>query len=181
MSIEIYYFSGTGNSLAAAKDIAKKTSGLLISIPAVMDKESIKTGADNIGIVFPCYLARLYGIPLIVEKFIKKLEYSGVKYIFAVCTHGGYGFVNALPTLKSVAALIKSMGGTLSGEFSVRLPMNNLDYDHIPIPIERNHEIIFKNSNYKIVGICQRITGRKNAKYKTIKSLINLLLTPCTR
>jgi flavodoxin len=32
MSSEIYYFTGTGNSLAIARDIAGKTNGKLISI-----------------------------------------------------------------------------------------------------------------------------------------------------
>jgi flavodoxin len=55
MNIEIYYFTGTGNSLAVARDIALKTDGKLIPIPSVMDKEIIKTDADVIGIVFPTY------------------------------------------------------------------------------------------------------------------------------
>ncbi len=32
MKTEIYYFPGTGNSLTVARDIARKTSGELISI-----------------------------------------------------------------------------------------------------------------------------------------------------
>jgi flavodoxin len=89
LSTDIYYFSGTGNSLAVARDIAEKTKGKLIFIPAVMNEQSIKTEADSIGIVFPAYMAHLYGIPLIVERFIKKLEDIDSKYIFAVCTCGG--------------------------------------------------------------------------------------------
>lgn len=38
MSAEIYYFSGTGNSLAAARDIAVKINARLISIPSVIDQ-----------------------------------------------------------------------------------------------------------------------------------------------
>jgi flavodoxin len=113
MNTKIYYFSGTGNSLSVARDIAEKIKGTLISIPSVMDKQVIKTEADNIGIVFPSYLAQLYGIPLIVEKFIKKLESIGSKYIFAVCTCGGLENVNALPTLKNLGKIIKSRGGKL--------------------------------------------------------------------
>ena len=103
MPMEIYYFSGTGNSLVVARDIAEKTKTRLISIPTVVDQERIKTDADCIGIVFPSYLAHLYGIPLVVEKFVKKLDGIGGKYIFAVCTCGGYRSVNALPTLKNLA------------------------------------------------------------------------------
>ena len=72
MSFEIYYFTGTGKSLSVARDIAENVKGTLISIPSVMDRQSIKPEADSIGIVFPCYLAQLYGIPLIVGKFGRK-------------------------------------------------------------------------------------------------------------
>jgi formate hydrogenlyase subunit 6/NADH:ubiquinone oxidoreductase subunit I len=115
---------------------------------------------------------------MIVERFIKKLENLELKYIFAVCTYGGFGPVNALPTLKNLAKLIQSMGGKLSGEFSIRLPLNNLDYGHIPVPVNRNHEVIFQNSQYQIEDICKRINSRKNTKYKILKSLLNFLLTP---
>jgi flavodoxin len=89
MKTAIYYFSGTGNSFAVARDIAEKTSGKLISIPSVMDQPSIITDADVIGIVFPVYFrAVLGGIPLIVRRFTRKLEDIDSKYIFAICTYG---------------------------------------------------------------------------------------------
>jgi ferredoxin len=43
MSTEIYYFSGTGNSLVTARNIAEKMNGKLISIPSVMEQDSLKT------------------------------------------------------------------------------------------------------------------------------------------
>ncbi len=165
MSFEIYYFTGTGNSLTVARGIAERIKGTLISIPSVMNNQSIKTDADTIGIVFPSYMAMLYGIPLIVERFLKKLEDIDSKYIFAVCTCGGYEGVNALPTLKNVARLIKSLGSKLSAAYSMRLPMNNLDYDHIPIPIDTNQETMFKNCKIKLDVMCQRIINRKKEKY----------------
>ena len=82
----VYYFSGTGNSFAVARDIARKINGELISIASVIDEESIKTDADMIGIVFPVYNQ---GIPYIIKRFINKTKYSlGEKYIFGVCTCG---------------------------------------------------------------------------------------------
>jgi flavodoxin len=49
LNTEIYYFSGTGNSLVVARNIAEKTKGTLIAIPSVMDKENIESDADVIG------------------------------------------------------------------------------------------------------------------------------------
>ena len=70
MKADIYYFTGTGNSLAVAKDIAKEVDGELISIPYVIGKETIKTSSKVIIIIFPVYY---WGVPLIVERFIKKI------------------------------------------------------------------------------------------------------------
>jgi len=178
MSFEIYYFTGTGNSLVIARGIAERIKGTLIPIPAVMNNQSIKASAGNIGIVFPSYMAHLHGIPLIVERFVKKLEDIGSKYIFAVCTCGGYESVNALPTLKNLAKLIKSLGGKLSAEYSIRLPMNNLDYSHIPIPIDKNQETMFKKCEIKLDVICQRIINGEKDKHRVIKSLFNISMTP---
>jgi len=178
MNTKIYYFSGTGNSLVVARDIAEKTNGKLISIPSLMNKESIETDADVIGIVFPVYMAQLYGIPLIVERFIKKLEDIHSKYIFAICTCGGLENFNGLPTLKNLGKLIKIKDGKLSAEFSIRLPMNTLDYSHIPIPIDQNRETMFKNWKNKLEVIYQCVTNKKKSNYKTIKSLLNWFMTP---
>lgn len=90
MGLEVYYFSGTGNSLAVARNIAGQAGGTLISLPSVTDQPEIKTEAEAVGIVFPSYLAQLNGVPLIVERFVRKLEDPGSKYIFAVCTCGGF-------------------------------------------------------------------------------------------
>jgi flavodoxin len=81
LSIEIYYFTSTGNSLAVARDLAKKLSGGLVSIPSIVDHETIIRGSDQMGIVFPVYHG---GLPLILRKFIIKLAGLEQKYIFAV-------------------------------------------------------------------------------------------------
>ncbi len=181
MNTEVYFFSGTGNSLSVARDIAQKIKGALISIPSVIAKESIRTEAESIVIVFPSYMAQLHGVPLMVESFIKKLENIGSKHVFAVCTCGGYEIVNALPTLKNFARFVKSIGGRLSGEYSVRLPMNNLDYDHIPIPINKDQESMFKKCRQKTAVICGYIVNKRKTKHRIVKSLFNSLMAPLYR
>jgi len=47
-----------------------------------MNKQSIKTEVDSIGIVFPAYIAHLYGIPLIAERF-KEGTGDGSLFLFA--------------------------------------------------------------------------------------------------
>jgi formate hydrogenlyase subunit 6/NADH:ubiquinone oxidoreductase subunit I/flavodoxin len=178
MSMKIYYFSATGNSYAVAKHIANKLKADLISIPKVVNVDKIQIDAESIGIIFPSYLAPLSGLPLIVERFVKKIININSIDIFAVCTCGGYECVNALPSLKKLKQIIRSCGGKLSAEYSTRLPMNNLDYDHIPIPINRNHEVIINKSKAKVDDICYRIIKKKGTKYKAVKGLFYLVMTP---
>lgn len=178
MNTEIYYFSGTGNCLYVAKIIGKKNNYKVISIPDVVDSDNIFIKANRIIIVFPSYLAALCGVPLIVERFIKKIEKIDSKNIIAICTCGGYEIVNAIPSLGKLKILIKSAGGILSGEYSVRLPMNNLDYDHIPVPIEKNTKIILRDAKDKIDKINERILTNKGTKNKIIKILFNCLMSP---
>jgi flavodoxin len=117
MSTKIYYFSGTGNSLVTARNIAEKTNGKLISIPSVMDKESIKTDADAIGIVFPVYHG---DIPFIIRRFITKMENMDKKYIFGICTYGDSPGLS----IKYLDEMIKSHGGKLAAGFAVNMPYN---------------------------------------------------------
>ncbi|MBN2379397.1 EFR1 family ferrodoxin [candidate division WOR-3 bacterium] len=117
MSAEIYYFSGAGNSFAAARDIAAKLKGDLIAIPSLMNQESIETDADVVGLVFPVYYAEYRGVPLIVWRFIEKLENLSSKYIFAVAVHSGGPDV----TIQHLADHISNHGGKLSGGFTFKM------------------------------------------------------------
>lgn len=177
MNIKIFYFSGTGNSLVVARNIASKLKADLVSIPKAMKEDNLKIDSDIIGIVFPSYFAQISGLPLIVERFIKKIENIKLLRIFAVCTCGGYECVNALPSLARLDKIIRSCGGKLSAQYSTRLPMNNLDY-HIPIPINKDQDIIIRNSKIKVENICDRIIANKGTRYRFSKSLFNLLMIP---
>lgn len=117
MKAAVYYFSGTGNSLAVAVDIAKELGGELIPIPSVMDKPIFLTETEIIGIVFPVYI---FGLPLIVERFIRKIGNLGGKYIFAIATYGGMPGA----TINQLAKVIDSCGGKLAAGFGVPMPGN---------------------------------------------------------
>jgi len=175
MSVEIYYFSGTGNSLFVAKEMARKLNGRLLSVAAAVRGGRIRPQAESVGIVFPCYLAQLYGIPLIVEKFVQQLEGLDSKYVFAVCTCGGYTAVDSLPTLKRLQKLFKSCGSRLSAGFSIRLPMNNLNYFFFQT---RNHEKMFQVSEKRIEEICKLVKAGKRNPHDSIEALFNLVMSP---
>jgi ferredoxin len=68
MFSEIYYFSGTGNSLAVARMINEKSIEKSEIIPIPNEKPVIK--ADRVGLVFPVYCHK---IPDIVKQFILQI------------------------------------------------------------------------------------------------------------
>ncbi len=170
MSTEIYYFPGTGNSLAVAREIGEKTNGKLISIPSVIDKERINTEADVIGIIFPVYYIGMINIPLIVQRFVMKLENVNKKYIFAVCTYGG-GFGT---TLQLLDKMIKSRGGRLSSGFGVHMPQNAFDK-----PFENKKNLYKDWKKKKLATICESVKAEQEGKFETdgilIKPVVSIL------
>jgi ferredoxin len=86
----IYYFTGTGNSLAAARNICRHLGECeLVSIASLAATPTdITPDADRVGIVCPVYD---FGLPSIVVEFVQRLDLSGTGYCFAVLTMGGIG------------------------------------------------------------------------------------------
>lgn len=84
MGMKILYFSATGNSLMACKELQKSIEDCSMeSIVKISDKEVIFPDTNTVGFVFPVYFG---GIPNIVASFISKIDFSGVDYIFVVAT-----------------------------------------------------------------------------------------------
>lgn len=167
MSIAIYYFSGTGNSLVVARDIAEKTRGTLISMPSLLEEEVIKTEANVIGLVFPVFYATNdCGIPLIVARFVRKLENLGSKYIFAVCTCG------YMPgtTIENLRKTIEARGGKLAAGFTLRMSSKKLD--------ERKQQKMHDNRMKKIEVICEYVNARREGKFETRGLLRKIFLAP---
>ena len=168
MKADIYYFTGTGNSLVVAKDIAKEIDGELISIPSVMDKSNIKTDAKVIGIVFPVYI---WGIPLIVERFIKKIENINDKYIYAIATYGGM----AGAAINLLEKVIESCGGKLRAGFKVHMPGNYTPmYGAIA---EKKQRKMFNDWNKKVKIIAEYIKFNKQGKKENNNRLVNFIFS----
>jgi ferredoxin len=163
----IYYFSGTGNSLAVARDIAGKIDARLVSIPSVMEQESISFEADVVGIVFPAYHVVYDGLPFIIERFMDKIKNLEGKYIFAVCTCGGV----ARLTVKKLRDIIRARGGKLACGFSVTLP------DNTNPTTKEKHQKAYDNWNNKLDLVAAYIKAGKTGRYETT-TLSNITMLP---
>ncbi|XOQ53494.1 MAG: 4Fe-4S ferredoxin-type domain-containing protein [Succiniclasticum sp.] len=81
----IFYFSGTGNSLAIAKGLAKRLNARVCSIPAYLDKP-YAISDEVVGVVSPVHCTEL---PPIVEKFFRRFQVrDSVQYLFTVVDAG---------------------------------------------------------------------------------------------
>lgn len=68
----VFYFTGTGNSLAVAKAIAKELpDGVVVPMLSEVALSYIEADVQRIGLVFPVYMN---AVPKIVVQFIEKLE-----------------------------------------------------------------------------------------------------------
>lgn len=76
----VFYFTGTGNSLYAAKQLEAKP----ISIPQVIHKKNKKFSADSIGIVAPVYG---HEVPPMVKEFLQKATFH-TDYFYMILTYG---------------------------------------------------------------------------------------------
>jgi ferredoxin len=112
----IFYFSGTGNSLQVAKDIADGLGDTELINLGDFDFDSEIT-AKRIGIVYPVYC---WGPPVIIARFAEKMQVNGDAYIYQVATYGGIPGA----ALKMVKQQLNQRNITLNAAYKIQMPGN---------------------------------------------------------
>lgn len=120
----IFYISGTGNSLYAAKNIAAHNGEKLISIAAVMNSQAgpydfTLKDREIVGFVYPVYA---WAPPKKVLQFIEELNLNNYNdnYIFSVATCGE----NIGNTMKVLDTCLRKRNLLLHSGFSLQMPNN---------------------------------------------------------
>ena len=152
----IFCFSGTGNSLKAAKDIAETLRDGNNMTEIVLMKNAYKLSGqyNRIGFVFPSYAG---GVPKAVVAYIKALEItaSAADYFFTVVTCGGAAR-NTLPMLRDTLA-----GKGISLNYGKEL---NMVGNYIAMYAPRTDiEEALTSANKEIVIYAQAIKDKKAA------------------
>lgn len=131
MSTEIYYFSGTGNSLHVAKELQKRIpKANIIPIVSLLNKEVIKTNAETVGFVFPIYYV---SISLPVKELIKKLNLNSTKYIFAIATRMG----TPHSAFADIENILKKKGKSFDSHFTLNMASNDPKHDYKVPPTKK--------------------------------------------
>ncbi len=118
MSTEIYYFSGTGNSLYVAKELQKRIPEVeLIPIVNLLDRDVIKTNGKTVGLIFPVHALT---IPIAIKRFLKKIDPASAEYIFAIATRGGTVFRG----FNKIDKLLKKKNKHINSQFILNMCHN---------------------------------------------------------
>ncbi len=159
----IYFFTGTGNSLWLAKEIAKALpESELLAVRAGMDME-VPNGLERLGFVYPTYG---WASPLIVADFFRNAifkEPSGM-YSFAVTTCGGLA-LNAIPQAN---ALLAERGIHLDYGASVRMFKNSI----INYGMSKRAEHIAAQSAKRAAPVILDIVSKRETKIKPVNQFL---------
>jgi len=151
----IFYFTGTGNSLFAAREIANSMGAKLISIPQAIHEQKVYSD-DCIGFVYPQYAN---GLPKMVRSFITSNSFEA-DYFFAVNL---WSFIH-INALGEIASLIPLNYGVY-----LKTPMNFIFLLNSP----KNPINMMKKAEKKLDGIINDITNRKVKSRKPKKGIGN--------
>lgn len=118
----IFYFTGTGNSLYAASELAAAQGDRVASIAKLMDEKKdvyrYELGENELlGFVFPVYA---WGPPKMVLDFIGRLDVKGKPYVFSLCTCGN----DEGSTPKIIRKALARKKLALDSAFSLQMPNN---------------------------------------------------------
>lgn len=115
----IYFFSGTGNSLRVARQLAAQLGERLLPMTEAWGMApSFATDSEALGLVFPVYA---WGLPLVVDQFVAALPHPAAavpkRYVYAVLTCGD----DIGQTDRLLRSALGRRGWELSAVFSVQL------------------------------------------------------------
>ena len=86
MSTRLYYYTGTGNSLWVARQLAGRLDGEVELVSLGADYELPGADSDRVGLVFPVHM---WGLPQHVRDFAARLPAAPGRYVFALAVNAG--------------------------------------------------------------------------------------------
>lgn len=145
---KIFCFSGTGNSLYAARKIAAEINA------EVCNMRTFGQCDDNvIGFVFPTYF---WGLPRSVDRFLDNIRITDKNaYIFCVTAYGGF----SVGVSGAVDRKLKKQGAKLSYSAKVKMVEN-----YLPGFKVNDSDELWKRSDDKLNAVISEIKNRTHNK-----------------
>lgn len=125
MSIELFYFSGTGNTIHVTNELEKRMPNTILTpIVRVLKNGNFKIKSKIVGIIFPIHA---HTFPKIVKNFLMKVDLSSTRYLFAISTR-----YCASKVFKDMNKLLKKQNKKLDASFAVNTPVNYIPIFSVP-------------------------------------------------
>lgn len=163
-STELFYFTGTGNTLALTIALGKILGSKISPIAAFRNTSAVVTTATMVGILFPVYYC---DAPALVKDFVSKLQDVSGKYIFAIANYGGASG----KSFRTIEKSLNGQGGGLSAQFGIHMPQNSFRK-----PWENNRRLSERGEK-KLERFADRLLKRKLGM-PLMNKMYNALLRP---
>ena len=152
----IFYFSGTGNSLKAAKAIAAELGNCRIVSMGKPGNYTLTEKYDSIGFIYPVYF---WGLPKKTIEFIKNMNLDTSKnaYFYSLATMGG----DAMYAVYQIYEIMEKRHG-IKMNYCQKIKM--FSNDVLLYEMRKDVAGITKKSNEKLVPIIKAIKNRENNK-----------------
>ncbi len=159
----IFYFTGTGNSLKVARDIAKELENCEVRLITNFNESKIDEGYSSVGFVHPVYASKL---PNYFINFLQTVDCTNSKeaYFYAVATQGG----TSGNSLVNVNKLLEKQGIKLSGAFGVKMFANYVALYNM----KDNAVAANEKSNVAIQSIVKTVRGKVKTEIPTKENKI---------
>ena len=152
MEAELFYFTGTGNSLA----VARRLAGLLgAPDPSPMARRlgdpEVAPGAGAVGLVYPVHH---WGPADLVLRFARLLRARGDAYVFAVATYGNHSG----RAFQDLDRALRARGHGLDAGFHVRTVQNYVPV--FPVPGDDVLRRILSDADAQVDRIAATVDAR---------------------
>jgi ferredoxin len=170
----IFYFSGTGNTRWAARQLSKATEEELLYIPDELRKGELRyelKADERLGFCFPTHG---WQPPRIVREFVRKATFvmsagSGQPYVYALTTCGD-NMGHAMRILRKALRMRHEL--TLDAAFAVVMPESNVCFSFLHLDSKESEERKIAAAKERMPHICQLVTERRRGVEELVKGAI---------
>ena len=166
----IFYFSGTGNTLWAARQLAKATGDTLHSIADEMRKKpQTYTLEEGERLAF-CFPTHGWQPPRIVREFIRRATFSirPDTYVYALTTCGD----NMGHAMRILNKELRQRSLHCDATFAVVMPESNVCFSflHLDTPEKAKQKIV--SASERMLHICEVVKGQKRGVSELVRGAI---------
>jgi Pyruvate/2-oxoacid:ferredoxin oxidoreductase delta subunit len=154
METKLYVYTGTGNSLWIARQLALELKEATVEFMPSLSRDFM-VEAVRVGIIFPVHI---WGLPHHVIQFSEHLRVNPNTYLFALAVNAG----QVAATLLQLQRLISIQGWSLASGYSIAMPTNYIPWGG-PGPIETQHRL-FLEAQEKVKSIAGPILQGEQIK-----------------